>query len=69
MWSNYMGMGMGGFGFFPLIGILFAGFIIYLLFSRTQKSSQSALDILNKRYAKGEINKDEYDKIKGDLNV
>ena len=35
---------------------------------QTQNASASALDILEKRYARGEIDKDEYERKKNELN-
>ncbi len=70
-WGNY-GWGMG-FGWIYMIvfwalvalGIVY---IVKLIAERGTKSGQdSALDILQKRYAKGEITKEEYEKMKEDL--
>lgn len=67
----------GGFG--SVIMIVFWGLIIWGLVTlvrggtgvdRTQGSGvreKSALDILKERYAKGEINKEEFEQKKGDL--
>ncbi len=74
-WGNY-GMGWGfGFGWFFMIlfwvlVIFGVVYIIKMISERTGKRhnrEESALDILEKRYAKGEISKEEFEKIKSDL--
>jgi putative membrane protein len=72
-WSNMMKWGWGGM-FMGLLFLLFIGLIIYLMVKniRTTKpeaisKEETSLEILKKRYAKGEINKEEYDRIKKDL--
>lgn len=71
-WGN-VGMGVGGFGFGWIFMILFWALVIlgviYLvkqLFtgSRTGAAEDSAEDILKKRYAAGEITRDEYNEKK-----
>ncbi len=76
-----MGPGMmGGFGwgwFMPIFMILFWGLVIWgivalvrgLSGSRGSDSSKtgSALDVLKRRYAQGEINRGEYEEKKRDL--
>ena len=72
----------GGWWMFPMIMpivFLIIGIIVlYLLFSRggfrppwwdkyPGRESESALDILKKRYAKGEISKEEFEGMKEDL--
>ena len=75
--------GFGGFWFMPLIGLVVLGLIIWLIVvlvrrgnwagsggccgSSPVSSSESPLDILKKRYARGEINKQEYEDRKKDL--
>ncbi len=78
---QYGGWGMmGGFGWMwlmPIFFILFWGLVIWgivalvrgLSESRGYDSSKadSALEVLKKRYARGEINKEEYEEKKKDL--
>ena len=62
----------------PLFWIFFIGLILYLIFGRrgTRQSwppgphpeSETALDILKKRYAKGEITKAEFEQMKRDIS-
>lgn len=75
-WGNHgwwWGWGMGfGWIFVLLFWVLIILGIVYLI--RTMGGSakkvnqgETALDILKKRYAKGEITKEEFDRIKDDL--
>lgn len=68
-----------GFGFFgPILMIVFWGLIIYLIFyltrsfanqnnDKTAQKNNTAMDILKERYAKGEIDKKEFEEKKQDL--
>ena len=71
-WGHMMGYGYGG-GFMWLILLILVGVVIYFLI-QTSKSKvsdgstmETTLDILKKRYAKGEIDKGEFDRMKNDL--
>jgi len=75
-----MGPGMmGGFGWgwLPLLGIVFWGLVIWGIVAvvrstRTHEcgstSTESALEVLKRRYALGEIKKKEYEEKKRDLS-
>lgn len=72
-----MGPGMmGGYGTMFIIPIVVVGLIIWAVVSATRstgdsdqvsRSGESALEILKRRYAHGEITKQEYDERKKDL--
>ncbi|MCF8241557.1 MAG: SHOCT domain-containing protein [Melioribacteraceae bacterium] len=65
---------MGGMSFGWLFWIVVIVLVVYLIvrFANQQNtrttSNESALDILKKRYARGEITKEEFDEMKNDLN-
>jgi putative membrane protein len=68
------GMGFMGFGLIwviILIVIILAGVYFFSEGFRKESTSQtstSSLEILKQRYAKGEITKEEYDRIKRELS-
>ena len=76
-WPGMMGWG-GGMGWpWPLLMFVFwiivIGAVVYFVRSAITGRDRgsldaSALDILKKRYARGEISKDEYEKIKKDIS-
>ena len=68
--------GVGGPIVMMIFGALFIGVLIYMAIVYSRNSSrhygpepreESALEILQKRYAKGEINKDEFESMKTSL--
>lgn len=74
-WGPMMGYGPGGM-IMMLIWILFiliVGMLVYSLVKGGKiipsgiPPGETALDILKKRYAKGEISKDEFEQMKRDL--
>ena len=71
-WGHMMGYGYGG-GFMWLIVLTLVGVGIYFLLKvyKSKGSDGSFIetpsDILKKRYAKGEIDKEEFDRRKKDL--
>jgi putative membrane protein len=70
-WGTYgWGMGFGWIGMLLFWGLIIAG-IAYLVAAarkeRTCHTEESALDILKKRFAKGEITKDDFTRMKDDL--
>ena len=71
-WGHMMGYGYGG-GFMWLIVLVLVGVVIYFLLQASKSkgsagsTTETPLDILKKRYAKGEIDKEEFDRMKEDL--
>jgi putative membrane protein len=70
-WHNMMNSWYGGVIMWVLI-IVAVVLLIYLASqssksSGEKKTSETPMDILKKRYAKGEINKEEFDRMKQDL--
>ena len=74
-WDHMMGFGYGG-TFMGIIFIIAIGVVIYLilrgtnsssLFGSNSSSGGAPLDILKKRYAKGEITREEFEQMKKDL--
>jgi putative membrane protein len=73
MWGAHEGM-----GWWMLLGtlwfVVFWGLIVYLLISATSRSGngsagseQSPLEILKRRYARGELTQEEYERMRREL--
>lgn len=66
-----------GMWLFPLIGMSFMLFVVYMIFGRgnfgtcgnknSNSDTQSAIEILKQRYAKGEISREEFEQMKKDI--
>lgn len=83
MMGNYFGNMMGGgfgFGLGWIFTLVFWGLVIWALVVLVQKLSgqengkgrhvgkeKSPMDILKERYAKGEVSKEDFDRMKSDL--
>jgi len=70
MWYDYMTM--GACRPFPLLVLVIIGLMIYTLFSKNDNKKYvsnvgSAFDILKKRYANGEIDKETFETMKREL--
>ena len=68
-------MFIGNFGFGWLLWIIIIVLVVVLIWKNTNErdkyipfeNKETALDILKKRYAKGEITKEEFERIKKDI--
>ena len=75
-YGNHAGWGMHGFGFggllmWLLLAVL-VGIVVYMAVKqhdagRRDSGGRTALEILRRRYASGEISRDEYERMKSDL--
>jgi putative membrane protein len=70
-------MFMGSIWFGWIMWILIIGLIVVLIWNNTSEKNkyipfdqkqETAIDILKKRYAKGELTKEQFDQMKRDLN-
>lgn len=73
-WGDYgWGWGMGfGWVFMVLFSIIVIAVIVFIVKAvtageRRKEGSESAIDILKRRYAKGEISKEDFDRMEDDL--
>ena len=75
-WNHMMNSGYGyGYGgiFMGILIIIVIGVVVYFIIQSTRAKTsggplqETPLDILKKRYAKGEISKEEYERMKNDL--
>lgn len=72
MYSGEYGMGFGSFFMWAIwLLVIFSIYALFKLFinhGTTKNATQSSLDILKKRYARGEIDAEQFAKMKKDLS-
>jgi putative membrane protein len=69
-WGHMMGYGYGGVLMWIIFIVIF-GVLIYFLMQAAKgrgRAGETPLEILKKRYAKGEITKEEFDRMKKDIS-
>jgi len=73
-WNGTIGWGFGGWFMGFLFLIIIIGVVLVIFLSSKNRGNfldfskeESPLDIIKKRYAKGEITKDDFEKMKKDL--
>jgi putative membrane protein len=69
-WGHMMGYGFGGMLMW-IIFIAIVGVLIYFLMQAAKgrgRAGETPLEILKKRHAKGEITKEEFDRMKKDIS-
>ena len=71
-WGHMMGYGYGGGFMWTLVLIVVGAILWYLLQSSKTRGSdafqrETPLDILKKRYARGELDKEAFDRMKKDV--
>ena len=65
---DYMGFGMGGYmGLFWLIPLGLIIWVAIVVLDSRKEQSKSSLDILRERYAKGEIDQQEFEQKRREL--
>lgn len=64
-----MGGGWFGMGFWWILVIVAVGAVVWLAGRRSEQAPgvESALDVLKKRYARGELNREQFEQMKRDL--
>lgn len=69
-WNQMMNFGYGGGMFMMFIFAIVIGLVIYFIITNTKSnryaggSSETSLDIIKERFAKGEITEEEFEKMK-----
>lgn len=67
-YGNYENFCSWGFPIMPIIFLGIIVFIVYKIFTNESKKTLTSTEILQKRYASGEISKKEFDTIKIEIS-